>query len=111
MAGAPLGAALDMPNSEHALGRSPSPCMLPGDLVTPPLHLLRSSGYETWSSNLVQEGKKHTDTSNRRFPRTYGKIWEVGRKTKTQKIWANIGNMAASLVPSPQKLRPAASRF
>ncbi|CAK0891915.1 unnamed protein product [Prorocentrum cordatum] len=44
------------------------------------------------SSGHVQEGKKHTDTINRRFPRKYGKIWEVGGKTETQKIWENMGN-------------------
>ena len=35
---------------------------------------------------LGQEGKKRTDAINRRSPRKYAKIWEVGGKTETQKI-------------------------
>eukprot|EP00959_Pyramimonas_sp_CCMP1952_P232059 4849731-Pyramimonas_sp.AAC.1 len=35
---------------------------------------------------------KHTDTIHRPLPGKYGKIWEVGGKTKTQKTWENIGN-------------------
>ncbi|CAK0820992.1 unnamed protein product [Prorocentrum cordatum] len=41
----------------------------------------------------AQEGKKHTDTINPRFPGKYGKIWELGGKTKTQKIWENMGSI------------------
>ncbi|CAK0903092.1 unnamed protein product [Prorocentrum cordatum] len=36
------------------------------------------------------EEKKHTGTMNLRFPRKHGKLWEVGGKTETQKIWEHM---------------------
>ncbi|CAK0827328.1 unnamed protein product [Prorocentrum cordatum] len=39
-----------------------------------------------------QEGRKHTDTSNRRSPGKYMKILEVGGETTTHKIWDTMGN-------------------
>eukprot|EP00959_Pyramimonas_sp_CCMP1952_P030142 632053-Pyramimonas_sp.AAC.1 len=40
----------------------------------------------TGSQHPLFRREKHTDTVNRRFPRTYGKLWELGGKTKTKKI-------------------------
>ncbi|CAK0824236.1 unnamed protein product, partial [Prorocentrum cordatum] len=44
-------------------------------------------------SRRTQEGKKHTDTMNRRLPGKYAELWEVGGKTKTPKIWGNMGHI------------------
>eukprot|EP00959_Pyramimonas_sp_CCMP1952_P184352 3855011-Pyramimonas_sp.AAC.1 len=63
-----------------------------GEWARPPHRKGRRRGPRPPPSTL-QEGKEHTDTIHRRFPRKHGEIWEVGAKTETQNTWGNMGSL------------------